>query len=38
MLAGWWVVAVPVAVILAITLALQVIGDWLSDRLDVRRR
>jgi peptide/nickel transport system permease protein len=38
MLAGWWVVAVPVAVILTITLALQVIGDWLSDRLDVRRR
>jgi peptide/nickel transport system permease protein len=38
MTAAPWVVAVPALVILAVTLAAQLLGDWLRDRADVRLR
>jgi ABC-type microcin C transport system permease subunit YejE len=36
MLTAPWVVVVPTLVILALTLCVQAIGDWLRDRADPR--
>lgn len=33
-----WVVAVPALLILTVTLTVQLLGDWLRDRADVRLR
>ena len=38
MMLAWWVVAGPAALILVITLIVQLIGDWLRDVIDVRLR
>lgn len=31
-----WIVTVPALIILALTFAVQILGDWLRDRVDVR--
>ncbi|MBM3597234.1 MAG: ABC transporter permease [Alphaproteobacteria bacterium] len=36
MLAAWWLVVAPAALILMVTLTAQLLGDWLRDRLDVK--
>jgi peptide/nickel transport system permease protein len=33
---AWWVAVAPAAVIVSITLIVQLLGDWLRDVLDVR--
>lgn len=33
---AWWVAVAPAVVIVAITLVVQTVGDWLRDTLDVR--
>jgi len=33
-----WIVLVPAALILAVTFSIQILGDWLRDRADVRLR
>jgi peptide/nickel transport system permease protein len=33
---AWWVVASPAGLLLAVTLLVQTVGDWLRDVLDVR--
>ena len=33
---AWWVAVAPALVIVAITLVVQTVGDWLRDVLDVR--
>ncbi|TKT78457.1 ABC transporter permease [Aquamicrobium sp. LC103] len=33
-----WIVVVPALAILAVTFAVQILGDWLRDRADVRLR
>lgn len=37
MLTAWWLAAVPAAFIIAITMSVSLIGDWLRDVLDPRR-
>ena len=34
MLTAWWLAAIPAAVIIALTMAVALIGDWLRDALD----
>ena len=36
MLTAWWLAAVPAGLIIAITMAVSLIGDWLRDVLDPR--
>jgi peptide/nickel transport system permease protein len=33
-----WIVAVPAILIVLVTLVVQLLGDWLRDRFDVRLR
>lgn len=33
-----WIVLVPAALILSVTFSIQILGDWLRDRADVRLR
>lgn len=33
---GWWIAIAPAAALVAITVALALLGDWLRDRLDPR--
>lgn len=35
LLVAWWLVGAPAALLVALTIALGVIGDWLRDALDV---
>jgi ABC-type dipeptide/oligopeptide/nickel transport system permease subunit len=34
---AWWMVVIPAAAVLALTLSLNVLGDALRDAFDVRR-
>ena len=34
LLTAWWLAAIPGAVIIALTVAVALIGDWLRDALD----
>jgi peptide/nickel transport system permease protein len=36
MISSWWVVIAPAAMIVLVTLVMQLIGDWLRDTLDVQ--
>ena len=38
MVLAWWTVMSPVALILVITLMIQLVGDWMRDVFDVRLR
>jgi len=31
-----WIVAAPALLILVVTLSVQLLGDWLRDKVDVR--
>jgi peptide/nickel transport system permease protein len=33
-----WIVVAPAVMILFVTFAVQILGDWLRDRADVRLR
>lgn len=35
---GWWVSGMPGFAILLVVLSMNLVGDWLTDRLDPRRR
>lgn len=36
LIGGWWIAIAPAVVLVAITVALALFGDWLRDRLDPR--
>ncbi len=36
LIGSWWIAVAPAAVLVAITVALALFGDWLRDRLDPR--